>query len=238
MTPRLRAALAEIDLAFGASVCSPDNVCLHCYAEPDVAPLAVPGAVIDDSTLVSLMHKHPTSVTDHAALVRRLLPQIAHGFADGTVEATWPAQHCLARGDWREWPYEEARVVRRFVEAWWLDRVTTPRAGSSAPFETYAAILGDLPTALASWPEHPVADAYLADASSRWVDDLIADENPLWLSDDDDDEVCAVLRRWYLDTAADRLDRFGATALAASARTLALPPDERFEIRYGPAPTT
>lgn len=239
MTPDLQAALDEVDRVFGDSTCRPDTVCLHCYGEDDVAPLAVARSEIDADTLVSLMHRYPPSTDDHAALVRRLLPQMTCALADGSVEVLWPAHHCLARGDWHEWPLEQSQAVRRFVEAWWVDRVTTPGNESGAPFEAYAAMLGDLPAALASWPEHPVADGYLVAASSRWLDDLLEGGNPLWISDDDvDDEVCAALHDWYLGTAAERLARAGATELAGVARLLALPTDERLRLRYGSLPTS
>lgn len=237
MTPDLTAALAHVDRVFSGFTCRPDNVCLHCYALDDVAPLAVAGAELGTATLASLMFRSPFSVDDHAALVRRLLAQMAHGMADGSIEITWPAHHCLARGDWREWPDRQSLAVRRFVEAWWFDQVTTP--GHEAPFDAYAAILGDLPSALASWPEHPVADRYLVGVSEGWIDELMVDCNPLWVSDDaDDSEACAVLRDWYIGTAAERLVRAGATELAGAARLLALPMDERMRRFYGASPTT
>lgn len=232
MTPDLELALLEVERVFGSFTSRPDNVCLHCYAESDVAPLAVAGAPIDVSTLDSLMHRNPGSVDDHAALVRRILPQMARGLADRTLEVTWPAHHCLARGDWHAWPTEQSATVRRFVQHWWYDQVTTPQT-QYVPFTTYAAILGDLPAALATWPDHPVADTHLVTTSEDLISDLLMDENPLWLSDlDDDAAIAAVLRAWYIDTAADRLARVGATHLADQARLLALPFDERIRILH------
>lgn len=185
------------------------------------------------------MFRNPHSVDDHAALVRRLLPQMARGMAEGSIEITWPAHHCLARGDWREWPVLQSRAVRQFVEAWWFDQVTTPGHDHGAPFEAYAGAVGDLPIALASWPEHPVADRYLVDASENCIDELMIDSNPLWVSDAaDDGETCAVLRDWYISAAAERLARLGATGLAESAQPLALPLDERTRRLYGSSPAT
>lgn len=235
MTPELSAALAEVDRVFTGFTCRPDSVCLHCYPEDDVAALALAGAEIDGDTLVSLMHRNPESVDDHGALVRRLLPQMARGIADGSVEVSFPAHHCLARGDWREWPDSQSRTVRAFVDAWWFDRVATPGATSGTVFEVYAAMLGDLSAALASWPEHPIADAHLVDVSRSWLPDLVQDDNPLWLSDlVDDDECRTVLRDWYLETGVERLARAGASDLVTTVRALALPLGERLRRLYEP----
>jgi hypothetical protein len=85
MTPRLQRALDEVDRVFGDFTCAADNPCTHCYGDDGVPELEVSGAQIDRATLSSLAYEAPSILADHDAMVRRILPQVARGMADGTV---------------------------------------------------------------------------------------------------------------------------------------------------------
>ena len=226
MTPDLETALAEIDRVFAGSTCDADNVCSHCYSNEARSPLALPGAPIDPEVLASWTYKSPFMVDDHAALVRRILPQMARGMADGAVHVFWAAQHALVRGDWRDWPRWQKDPIQRFIDAWWQDLVRNPEPNHSVTdaFEQYAAIVG-LEAALAAWPDDDVADAHLVAVDEWWVQDLLVDENPFgWLGDlHDKQQLVVTAQRWYLDVGVGKLRRAGAVELAEKASLLAHP---------------
>jgi hypothetical protein len=226
MTPDLETALAEIDRVFAGDTCEPDNVCSHCYADEDRAALAVPGAPIDPVVLASWTYEGPYMVEDHAALVRRILPQMARGMVDGTVHVYWAAQHALVRGDWRDWPESQRGAIQRFVDAWWQDLITTaePHHAIMDAFEQYAAVVG-LELALAAWPDDAVADAHLAAVDDWWLSTLLRDENPFRGLGDlyDEQNLVVTVQQWYLDFGVGKLQRVGAVEMAAKASLLALP---------------
>lgn len=96
MSPDLSAALDEVARVFAGRTCPADTVCTHCYPPDGIVELAAPGEPIDLGDLSSVAYKSPFSVSDHDALLRRILPQLARGMADGSVHVFWPGQHALA----------------------------------------------------------------------------------------------------------------------------------------------
>ncbi|GHH78044.1 hypothetical protein [Promicromonospora soli] len=182
MTPRLQAALDAVDHTFDGFTCAADNPCTHCYGDRDegLPELTIPGTLLAPDLLDSLAYRTPSLFTDHAAMVRRILPQMARRLADGTLHTYWPEQHCLARSNWREWPTSQADAIRELIEAWWEDLVTTrePHHDIALAFATFAAVTGDLAAALASWPDDDTANRHLVTVSRGWIDDLINDEDP------------------------------------------------------------
>ncbi|WP_125776431.1 hypothetical protein [Antribacter gilvus] len=238
MTPRLLAALDAVDRTFGRFTCAADNPCTHCYGDDGIPELTVPGVLLGPDLLGSLTYRTPSMFEDHAAMVRRILPQMARGLADGTVHTFWPADHCLARTRWRGWPDDQARVISEVFDAWWEDLVTAPEPlhPVSQAFATYAAVSGDLARALASWPDDDVANRHFVAVSREWLDDLIVDDDPIdVLPFESEPTVAEIMSAWYVTTGADRL-RGTDGALADLAALLGLPYDERMSRLYGAAP--
>ncbi|MFE7504563.1 hypothetical protein [Promicromonospora sp. NPDC057488] len=237
MTPRLQRALDDVDRVFGAFICAADNPCTHCYGDDGVPELKVSGAQIDRATLRLLAYEAPSILADHEALVRRILPQVARGMADGTVHTYWADQHCLTRCDWRGWPAPQPEVITEFVAAWWADLITTPDPHHSITdaFATFAALSGDVGAALAAWPDHSVANHHLVTASSVWLHDLVHDDDPLYLLlPDGPAPVVQAMSDWYIDVGADRLRRTD-DELAGTVALLTLPVAERMSRLYGAA---
>ena len=56
---------------------------------------------------------------DHAAVMRRLLPQAARAMADGSLGSINYEAHGLSRVDWRSWPADQAAAIEAFLNAWW-----------------------------------------------------------------------------------------------------------------------
>lgn len=65
----------------------------------------------------SLACEIPSLFTDHAAMVRRILPRMARRLADGALHTYWPEHHCLARTNRHEWPTPQADAIRELAEA-------------------------------------------------------------------------------------------------------------------------
>ncbi|WP_419707030.1 hypothetical protein [Promicromonospora sp. NFX87] len=237
MTPRLQRALDEVDRVFGDFTCAADNPCTHCYGDDGVPELEVSGAQIDRATLSSLAYEAPSILADHDAMVRRILPQVARGMADGTVHSFWNEadHHCLTRCGWHGWPAPQPDVITEFVAAWWADLITTPEPHHSVTdaFITFAALTGDVGAALAAWPDHAVANRHLATASSFWLNVLVHDDEPFdLLLAGGPAPVVQVLSGWYIDVGADRLRRTDEE-LADKVALLTLPVAERMSRLYG-----
>lgn len=239
MTPELEVALAEVDRVFAGHTCATDNVCLHCYPEVLAVELSRPDVPLDAEMLSSVTYESPGMVGDHDGLVRRILPQMARGMVDGTLSVFWAEQHALARGAWRTWDAREADVIRRFIDAWWLDLVFSaePRHEVRVAFEAYVAITADLGRVLEAWPRDDVAGAHFVALSADWLRELVHGDDPLD-GIHQVDEARVQLERWYVTAGAARLRDAGAEDLAADAELLALDIDERMRRLYGAHPAS
>lgn len=72
---------------------------------------------------------HPFHWTDHAAMLRRILPQFASALVGGLITPHFgleEAGHCLARGEWLQWPAGQATAVQEFLDAWWAYTLAVP----------------------------------------------------------------------------------------------------------------
>lgn len=231
----LDAALADVETVFNGFASPGETGCERCFGPEETAYLRTPYRRVPDELLARFVFKDPRHFDDHAAVLRRLLPQTARAMADGTLDGIGWGWHGLARADWRAWPAEQAAAVEAFVHAWWQDVLTAPEPSypADAVFETCGSILRGMTALLDRWPEGCVADARLADCAAVWMEDLLVDRRPLtWWDPDDEAAAGTELRHWLSGPGAARLRARGDRDLATRAALLALPYDERWAHPY------
>ncbi|BDH04605.1 hypothetical protein [Streptomyces seoulensis] len=235
-TPELTAALAEIDVVFNGEASRAEFGCArYCCTAEDAAYLRSPHTRVPAALLNRFLYKSPQHFADHAAAMRRLLPQGAHAMADGTLEDTGWGPLGLSRVDWRSWPGAQARAVEVFFGAWWREAL-----GAAEPpypvrdmFEVCCSVLGEAAPLLAVWEAGPEADAHLADCVEWWSHDLLADRWPFtWWRPDDEPHTREELQTWLGRHAPARLRSLGLTDLADRTALLALPYDTRWNDPY------
>lgn len=230
-TLALAAALADVDTVFNGFAAPAETGCERCFTPEETACLRTPHTRLPPGLLSRFLRKAPDHFEDHAAVMRRLLPQCAHAMADGTLDAVGWAPHGLSRVDWRAWPAEQAAAVEAFVLAWWQDvlAASEPPYRAEDVFETCASILRTTTPLLEHWPAAPAADAHLVDCARAWLYDLVDDDWPLtWWTPEDEAAGVAELRSWLARHAPERLRARGETDLAIRARLVGLPYDERW----------
>ncbi|MGW3207206.1 hypothetical protein [Streptomyces sp. NPDC001135] len=239
-TTELAAALADIDTVFNGFAGPHETGCAHCFLPEETAWLRTPYTRVPADLLRRFVFKDPLHFEDHAAVMRRLLPQTARAMADGSLEDIGWGFHGLGRVDWRAWPAEQASAVDRFVHAWWDDVRTTPEPPYPVHdvFETCAMIVGTISPLLDRWTPHPVADAHLVSCAGEWLYRLVVDDWPFsWWYHDDQPSVVAELQSWLARHAPGRLRARGETDLAVRARLVGLPYDERWNDPYWTNPS-
>ncbi|MEU6353498.1 hypothetical protein ABZ896_29940 [Streptomyces sp. NPDC047072] len=233
-SPALDAALADIDTVFNGFASPTETGCERCFRPEETAYLRTPYTRVPADLLARFVYKVPDHFEDHAAVMRRLLPQAAHAMAEGGLDRVGWGHHGLSRVDWRTWPAEQTAAVAAFTHAWWQDVLT-----SSAPpypvdevFETCATIFGTTTPLLARWEAHPVADAHLVRCVRTWLDGLVMDGSPFVWWEHDARTVVTELQSWLSAHAPARLRAQGEPDLATQAELLALPYDERWAHPY------
>lgn len=239
-SPALDAALADIDTLFNGFASPHETGCGRCHLPEETAFLRTPYTHVPLDVVQMYVFEVAGHFDDHAAAMRRLLPQGARALADGRLEGVGWGTHGLSLVDWRSWPAEQVTAVEAFVLAWWQDVLCTPQPPYPVKdvFETCAMILGTMTPLLDRWEAHPLADAHLVRCAELWVDDLVTDASPLtWWYVDDDDEVVAELQAWLARHAPARLRAQGEPDLAVRAELLALPYDERWAHPYWLSPS-
>ncbi|MFC3577295.1 hypothetical protein ACFOZ0_29280 [Streptomyces yaanensis] len=236
----LAAALADIDTVFNGFA-SPNEVgCARCHLPEEIAFLRTPYTRVPPDVLRRFVFEVSDHFDDHAASMRRLLPQAARAMADGSLDGVGWGTHGLSRVDWRSWPAEQANSIEAFVYAWWEDVLTTPEPPYPVHdvFETCATIIGTMTPLLDRWVPHPVADAHLPGCADEWLYHLVVDDSPLsWWYLDDEKAVVAELQSWLASHAPARLRAQGEPDLAMRAELLALPYDERWAHPYWASPS-
>jgi hypothetical protein len=231
----LAAALADIDTVFNGFASPTETGCERCYLPEETAYLRTPYTRVPADLVRRFVFKSPGHFEDHAAVMRRLLPQTAHAMADGSLDGIGWGAHGLSRVDWRAWPSEQAAAVEAFVHAWWDDTLTTPEPSYPVHdvFETCATILGDLTPLLDRFRTQPVVEAHVVSCASAWLYDLITDDSPFhWWHRDDDGSLVTVLRSWLAAHAPARLRAQNEPDLAIRAELLALTYDDRWAHPY------
>lgn len=232
MTSRaLAAALADIDTVFNGFASPDETGCGRCHLPEETAYLRTPYTRVPADVLRMYVFEVPDHFDDHAAAMRRLLPQAAHAMADGTLDGIGWGAHGLMRTHWRSWPAEQVTAIDAFVRAWWQDVLATPEPPYPVHevFETCAAIARTVTPFLDAWERGAVADAHLVGCADTWLYDLVSDASPFtWWNNDDEDAGVDALRTWLIGEGADRLRELDEPDLALRAALLALPYDERW----------
>ncbi|MFF4801770.1 hypothetical protein ACFY1U_25785 [Streptomyces sp. NPDC001351] len=226
----LDAALADIDTVFNGFAGFHETGCGRCHTPEETAYLRTPYVHIPLDVVQYYLFEVPDHFDDHAAAMRRLLPQAARAAADGSLDAIGYGAHGLTRLDWRSWPAEQAAAIEAFLHAWWQDALTRPDPpyGIDEIFDTCATIARTVTPFLDGWGRSSVADAHLVHCAEGWLYYLLSDLSPFsWWQDDSEDAGLADLRSWLAGPGAIRLRAQGEPDLAIRAELLALPYDER-----------
>jgi hypothetical protein len=239
-TPALDAALADIGTIFNGFSSPHETGCELCFGPEETAYLRTPYTRVPLELVGRFVFKHPLHFEDHAAVMRRLLPQCARAMADGSLDGVGWWHHGLSRVDWRSWPRKQAAAVEAFVLAWWYDALTAPEPPYPVAdvFETCGAILRTMTPLLDRWDAHPAADAHLVRCASAWLHSLIYDDWPFtWWTRDDEAAGIAELQAWFARHAPARLRAQGEEDLAIQARLVGLPYDECWNDPYWTSPS-
>ncbi|MGV9274706.1 hypothetical protein [Streptomyces griseosporeus] len=231
----LSTALADIDAVFAGWASPHETGCGRCHTPEETACLRTPDTPVPPEVLSRFVFEVADHFTDHAASMRRLLPQAARAMAEGTLVGVGWGVHGLVLVDWRSWPAEQAAAVDAFLRAWWQDALAVPEPLYPVEdvFETCATIARSVAPFLGAWAPGPAADAHLVRCARRWLDDLLSDASPFdWWYSDAEDRAVAELRAWLTGPGAARLRAAGAEDLAIRAELVALPYDERWAHPY------
>ncbi|MGW8883890.1 hypothetical protein [Streptomyces sp. NPDC055749] len=213
---RLDATLDSLAVTFRGMTAQPDesNCVCHWGSPEDLAQLKVSGAELDADLLRRTWQA--SDWKDHASVLRRILPQFATALVNGLVKPLSGMEkvgHSFARGDWQQWPTEQADAVWEFLHAWWAHTLTDPDPAVSAHevFAVTAEATATLTPWLNTWEAltHPVADQRLAEAAAHWEYDLLIDQLPWTARVDTAEMMRAELTAWLVEHAPARLRSHG-----------------------------
>lgn len=240
---RLDSALGELAVVFRGMTARPDetNCTCHWGDAEELALLKTPDVELGPD-LLRRTWRAP-DWRDHAAVLRRILPQFAFALAGGRIESWCGAEEigrCLARGRWQDWPAEQAASVGEFLRAWWACSLVDPDPIRPAHelLVLNVEATGTLDPWLDVWQalDHPVADRHLAEAVAAWEYDLLGDQLP-WSAWEREEELRAGLTAWLLGHARTRLRAHGAPAyLLHRIRLLGVTGPDRWDDPHWPGP--
>ncbi|MDR6981143.1 hypothetical protein J2X68_007885 [Streptomyces sp. 3330] len=133
---RLSAALETLSVTFHGMTAHPDEHNCECHwgSAEELSLLKTPDVELEPDLLRRTWKA--IDWTDHAAVLRRILPQFATSLAAGRVESeSGPeeAGYSFARGRWQQWPVEQAEAIREFLRAWWVQSLKTGAGPPSRP---------------------------------------------------------------------------------------------------------
>ncbi|WP_329287018.1 hypothetical protein [Streptomyces sp. NBC_01455] len=241
---RLRAALDNLAGAFRGMTAHPDEYNCDCHwgSSEELSLLKTPDVELEPDLLRRTWQA--VDWTDHAAVLRRILPQFATVLVAGRAEALSrldEAGYCFARGRWQEWSDDQADAVRDFLHAWWVQSLTDPDAIVPAHevFLVCAEASGTVGPWLAEWERRTghLSDRRLAEAAAEWEYELLGDSLPwgvCWY-EHDEEEMRAELVRWLLEHATVRLRESGASVdLRHRIRLLGLTEEDRWTDPHWP----
>ncbi|WP_020390260.1 hypothetical protein [Kribbella catacumbae] len=202
-------ALARITRNFRGATAHADEIQCECHwgSAEELASLKVPDVVLDPDLLRRTVWA--TDWADQASVLRRVLPQLAVAMAEGGVD-DYDLPHLgewIARGNWQQWPIDEAAAVGTFLEAWWVRSLTSPAALPAHQALTLCGgAAGTVGPWLAFWEtlDHPLATQRLAELVDEWGLILLSDDLP-WSTIDRKDEKLRELTAWLLTHAPGRL---------------------------------
>ncbi|MEV0090234.1 hypothetical protein [Streptomyces sp. NPDC050738] len=235
---RLATALDNLAVTFRGMTAHPDEVNCECHwgSSEELALLKTPDVELDQDLLRRTWQA--IDWTDHAAVLRRILPQLATALVEGRVDALYglaEAGDSFARGRWQEWPEDQAGSVREYLQAWWALSLTDPDAQVPAHqvFVMCAEASGTVGPWLADWEARPgdLSDRRLAEAAAEWEYELRGDFLPWSVGwhEHDEEEMRTELVTWLLGPGAKRLRDSGAsTDLQQQVKRLGLTGDARW----------
>ncbi|MEU9865198.1 hypothetical protein AB0D99_30465 [Streptomyces sp. NPDC047971] len=195
----------------------PDESNCECHwgSAEELARLKVADAELDPDLLRRTWQAIDWS--DHASVLRRILPQLTSALVSGHVAPTTGLEdvgRCFALGNWQQWPVEQAAAVEEFLQAWWMYALNDPHptVPPSELLVLLAEATGSLSRWLSTWEslENPVADRHLVTAAEQWEYDLLADELP-WYAWENQEEMRVELTAWLVRRAPSRLRSRGAS---------------------------
>ncbi|MFE5486638.1 hypothetical protein [Streptomyces sp. NPDC056527] len=195
----------------------PDESNCECHwgSAEELAQLKVADVELD----LDLLRRtwQPSDWSDHASVLRRILPQLSSALVSGLVESVFGLEdvgRCFARGHWQQWPAGQAAAVEEFLQAWWVYTLTdsTPTVPAYDVLVLLAEATGTLSPWLSTWEalKDPVADRHLAAAAGHWEYDLLGDQLP-WHAWENEEEMRVDLTAWLVRHASDRLRTYGAS---------------------------
>jgi hypothetical protein len=212
---RLDGALNGLAITFKGMTACPDEQNCECHwgSAADLALLKVPDVELGPDLLRRTWQA--ADWLDHASVLRRILPQLATAVVNGLVEPFFGMEEVgqsFARGQWQQWPADQAAAVREFLTAWWIHALTDPSPAAHAYeiLPMVAEASGSVGPWLDIWETlaDPVADRHLVEAVAHWDYDLLADELP-WSAFEDKEGKRAELTSWLVHHAAACLRRHG-----------------------------
>ncbi|MFF2994160.1 hypothetical protein ACFVTC_06180 [Streptomyces sp. NPDC057950] len=226
---RLSAALDNLADTFRGTTVHPDEYNCDCHwgSSEEVSLLKTPDVELEPDLLRRTWQA--VDWTDHAAVLRRILPQFATVLVAGRARALsglHEAGYCFARGRWQEWSDDQADAVRDFLHAWWVQSLTDPDA--IVPAHEVFLVCAEASGTVGPW---------LAEAVAEWEYELLGDSLPwggCWY-EHDEEEMRAELVGWLLEHAAVRLRESGASAdLRHRIRLLGLTEEDRWTDPHWP----
>ncbi|MFF0735707.1 hypothetical protein ACFYVK_29305 [Streptomyces chartreusis] len=241
---RLSAALGNLAVTFQGMTAHPDEHNCECHwgSPEELSLLKTPDVELEPDLLRRTWQA--TDWTDHAAVLRRVLPQFAQVLVAGRAEPLFGLEEAgssFARGRWQQWPDHCAGSVREFLHAWWENSLTDPDAVVPAHqvFVMCAEASGSVRPWLAEWEKQTgyLSDRRLAEAAAEWEYELLGDSLPWSVGwyEHDEEEMRAELVAWLLDHAAVRLRESGAPAeLQHRIRLLGLADEDRWTDPHWP----
>jgi hypothetical protein len=238
---RLDAALDGLAATFCGMTAHPDEHNCECHwgSAEDLAQLKVADTELDPDLLQRTWQAIDWS--DHASVLRRILPQFATALVSGLIEPLFgmeEAGRSFALGHWQQWPAEQAAAVKEFLQAWWAHTLTDPDPAVPA-YEVLvlsAEASGTLSPWLQTWEalSDPVADQHLAETAAHWEYDLLGDQLP-WDAWENEEEMRAELTVWLVRHAPARLRALGVSEeLLHRVRLLGLTGLDRWEDPHWP----
>ncbi|MET8257861.1 hypothetical protein ACFYPG_03690 [Micromonospora sp. NPDC005553] len=217
---RLDAALAHLAITFRGMTAHPDDGNCECHwgSAEELALLKTPDVELDPDLLRRTYWAGDWGFP--AAMLRRILPQLAAALVSGEVERLASMDHAgraFALGRWQEWPTEQSTAIREFLDAWWVVTLTDPDA--EVPPHAVLAMLVEASGVLGRWLDawatatSPLANQRLAEAFGEWEYDLLCEDLPwsTWeLTGDEEERLRVELTAWLLQHAPARLRMIGA----------------------------
>ncbi|MEU9165303.1 hypothetical protein AB0D29_34125 [Streptomyces sp. NPDC048424] len=237
---RLDRALDHLDVTFRGMTARADETQCDCHwgSPEELALLKVPGTDLDPD----LLHRawRAPDWSDHAAVLRRVLPQFARELTGGLGAYAYDIDNVgdsFHRADWQQWPAPQSAAVREFLHAWWAHTLLTPDPAVPAhallPLCSQAS--GTLGPWLAVWEatEGAVPDHHLARTLDAWTGELLMGFLP-WttggLTWEEEVAVHEELTAWFVRQAPARLRAHDASEeLLDEVHLLGLPGPVRVE---------